>query len=280
MPIPLRTLATLALALALSACGGGSLDTVTPKGFGPSQLYDPARNPAGRVLQEGDTGIVLLGGAGPQQVWFEIGEAATYGVELEDEDLTTLGRLEIADASGQTLAWADAAHRAASADLAPGRHVLRLAAAPAAPAEGTPLFIRFGAGSAKAGTAKANGWDVLSTVFTKTCLDCDLRGAHLALLLLYDANLRGARLNDANLSQAHLMRADLSQTVLQQANLERANLEAANLRGADLRRANLRGANLRNANLFGASLAGADFRGATWMDGRICAAASFAGECR
>ena len=49
---------------------------------------------------------------------------------------------------------------------------------------------------------------------------------------------------------------------------------------ADLRRANLHGANLRNAKLFGANLAGADFRGATWMDGRTCAAASLAGECR
>ena len=114
MCIPLKTLPALALALALSACGGGSVEPVTQKGFGPSQLYDPARNPTGRVLQEGDTGIVMHGGSGPQQVWFEIGEAATYGVELEDEDLATLARLEIADASGQTLAWADATQRAAS----------------------------------------------------------------------------------------------------------------------------------------------------------------------
>ena len=97
MRISLRTLPALALALVLSACGGGSVEPVTQKGFGPSQLYDPARNPTGRVLQEGDTGIVMLGGSGPQQVWFEIGEAATYGVELEDEDLATLGHLEIAD---------------------------------------------------------------------------------------------------------------------------------------------------------------------------------------
>ena len=160
MSVTLRT--TLAvLALALSACGGGSVEPVTQKGFGPSQLYDPARNPTGRVLQEGDTGIVMLGGSGPQQVWFEIGEAATYGVELEDEDLATLGHLEIADASGQTLAWADAAQRTASADLAPGRYVMRLAPAATAPAEGTALFLHFDAdeaeagGGAKAGTAKA-----------------------------------------------------------------------------------------------------------------------------
>ena len=113
MSLSLRTLPALALALVLSACGGGSVEPVTQKGFGPSQLYDPACNPTGRVLQEGDTGIVMLGGSGPQQVWFEIGEAATYGVELEDEDLATLARLEIADASGQTLAWADAAQRTA-----------------------------------------------------------------------------------------------------------------------------------------------------------------------
>ena len=58
------------------------------------------------------------------------------------------------------------------------------------------------------------------------------------------------------------------------------DLVGADLAGADLRRANLHGANLRNAKLFGANLAGADFRGATWMDGRTCAAASLAGECR
>ena len=55
MSLSLRTLPALALALVLSACGGGSVEPVTQKGFGPSQLYDPARNPTGRVLQEGDT---------------------------------------------------------------------------------------------------------------------------------------------------------------------------------------------------------------------------------
>ncbi len=60
MSLSLRTLPALALALVLSACGGGSVEPVTQKGFGPSQLYDPARNPTGRVLQEGDT-LVLSG---------------------------------------------------------------------------------------------------------------------------------------------------------------------------------------------------------------------------
>ena len=52
MSLSLRTLPALALALVLSACGGGSVEPVTQKGFGPSQLYDPARNPTGRVLLE------------------------------------------------------------------------------------------------------------------------------------------------------------------------------------------------------------------------------------
>ena len=68
MRISLRTLS----ALALSARGGGS---------------------TGRVLQEGDTGIILLGGNGLQQVWFEIGETDSYGMEVEGEDLATLAML-------------------------------------------------------------------------------------------------------------------------------------------------------------------------------------------
>ena len=280
MCISLRTLPALALAFALSACGGGSLEPVTQKGFGPSQLYDPARNPTGRVLQEGDTGIVMLGGSGPQQVWFEIGEAATYGVELEDEDLATLARVEVANASGQTLAWADAAQRTASADLAPGRYVMRLAPAATAPAEGTALFLHFDAdeaeAGAKAGTAKTAEAGRKSLQIG-ACMGCDLRGAILLGADLRKADLRKADLRDANLHGANLAGAnaagaDFRRAKLQAANLSGTNLASADLAGAYLFGANLAGADLSGVDLVKVNLTGVDLRGATLPDGRICAA--------
>ena len=280
MSLSLRTLSALALALALSACGGGSVEPVTQKGFGPSQLYDPARNPTGRVLQEGDTGIVMLGGSGPQQVWFEIGEAATYGVELEDEDLATLARVEVADASGQTLAWADAAQRTASADLAPGRYVMRLAPAATAPAEGTALFLHFDAdeaeAGAKAGTAKTAEAGRKSLQIG-ACMGCDLRGAILLGADLRKADLRKADLRDANLHGANLAGAnaagaDFRRAKLQAANLSGTNLASADLAGAYLFGANLAGADLSGVDLVKVNLTGVDLRGATLPDGRICAA--------
>ena len=282
MSLSLRTLPALALALVLSACGGGSVEPVTQKGFGPSQLYDPARNPTGRVLQEGDTGIVMLGGSGPQQVWFEIGEAATYGVELEDEDLATLARVEVADASGQTLAWADAAQRTASADLAPGRYVMRLAPAATAPDEGTALFLHFDAdeaeagGGAKAGTAKtAEAGRKLLQI--GACMGCDLRGAillgaDLRKADLRHANLRDANLHGANLAGANAAGADFRRAKLQAANLSGTNLASADLAGAYLFGANLAGADLSGVDLVKVNLTGVDLRGATLPDGRICAA--------
>ena len=280
MRISLRTLPPLALALALSACGGGSVEPVTQKGFGPSQLYDPARNPTGRVLQEGDTGIVMLGGSGPQQVWFEIDEAAAYGVELEDDDLAALARVEVADASGQTLAWADAAQRTASADLAPGRYVMRLAPAATAPAEGTALFLHFDAdeaeAGAKAGTAKTAEAGRKSLQIG-ACMGCDLRGAILLGADLRKADLRKADLRDANLHGANLAGAnaagaDFRRAKLQAANLSGTNLASADLAGAYLFGANLAGADLSGVDLVKVNLTGVDLRGATLPDGRICAA--------
>ena len=303
MSLSLRTLPALALALVLSACGGGSVEPVTQKGFGPSQLYDPARNPTGRVLQEGDTGIVMLGGSGPQQVWFEIGEAATYGVELEDDDLAALARVEVADASGQTLAWADAAQRTASADLAPGRYVMRLAPAATAPAEGTALFLHFDAdeaeagGGAKAGTAKALEAErkllparrrpppfvPIDTAEAErkllqigACMGCDLRGAKLEGANLRNADLRHVHLSGTNLRSADLRHANLLGANLGYADLFRANLAGANAVGADFDGANLHATNLSGTNLasadlagahlIGTNLAGADLRGANLRD--------------
>ncbi|MBH1965494.1 MAG: pentapeptide repeat-containing protein [Comamonadaceae bacterium] len=160
--------------------------------------------------------------------------------------------------------------------MSPGRYALHLAGAINGNSESVPLFVRFDTegGPVDESANKAGFVEVLSTVLAKRCIACDLRGAHLALLLLYDSDLSLAYLNGANFSQANLVRANLKNTTLSSANLEGANLENANLELASLRGANLRKANLRGANLRSVDLSGAQLEGATWVDGRICASSS------
>ncbi|MET4578584.1 pentapeptide repeat-containing protein [Ottowia thiooxydans] len=283
---------TLFLALTLAACGGSGGHDISnavgdAKGFGPTQLYDPDTNPGGHVLKEGDTGIIFLqqrAAASPAalRIWFDVANASTYGLEMEEEDLALLSRVHVTDADGRSMVAVDPAHRMASADLSPGRYALHLTGASNGNAESVPLFVRFEAQqvAAPGSASKAGFVEVLSTVFAKSCIACDLRGAHLALLLLYDADLSLAYLNGANLSQANLVRANLKNTTLSSANLEGANLENANLELASLRGANLRKANLRGANLRSVDLSEAQLEGATWVDGRICASSSPLGQCR
>lgn len=281
-----KTWAAAALSLALAACGGGTgsdtLASAAPKGYGPAQLYHPAANPAGHVLQEGDTGVVLLQPAAQDalQIWFDVADASTYGVELEDEDLATLSRVQITDATGQVRLAATPQQRRASTDLAAGRYVLHMEPS-ATHAQTTPMFIRFESEPAAANglVAKADFGHVLGTVFTRSCINCDLRGAHLALLLLYDAQLFRSNLSGANLANAILTRADLRETALSGADLHGANLSNANLRLANLTNADLRGANLLSANLETGRLRGAKLGGATWPNGRVCSQSSFPGEC-
>ena len=278
--------AALSLSLALAACGGGTgsdtLAPAAPKGYGPAQLYHPTANPTGHVLQEGDTGVVILQPAaqGALQIWFDVADASTYGVELEDEDLATLSRVQITDTNGHVRLAVTPQQRQASADLAVGRYVLHMEPS-AAYAQTMPMFIRFESEPAATGSpvAKADFGHVLGTVFTRSCINCDLRGAHLALLLLYEAQLFRSNLSGANLANAIMTRADLRETDLSNADLRGTNLSHANLRAANLTNADLRGANLLSANLETGRLRGAKLGGATWPNGRVCSQSSFPGEC-
>ncbi|MCS7226894.1 MAG: pentapeptide repeat-containing protein [Gloeomargarita sp. SKYB31] len=92
---------------------------------------------------------------------------------------------------------------------------------------------------------------VRQLLHTKTCTNCDLRGADLRGARLSNANLQGSDLTRANLRGADLVGADLSNTDLRGADLRGANLSYAKLDGADLRGANLDGANLRGTELEG-----------------------------
>lgn len=288
-----KTLAAAALVLVLAACGGGTTDSAdsnpsaptAPKGYGPAQLYHPVANPQGHVLQEGDTGIVPLPSAGsvePLQVWFDLAQGSLFGAELEDEDLASIARVQLAHAAtGQVFLSVDPQQRQATADLLAGRYVLRVEPS-VTHTQALPMFIRFESEPTNQSLrmVKADFGHVLGTVFTRSCIHCDLSGAHLALLLLFEAQLMRSNLSGANLWGATLVRADLRETNLSGANLQNAQLYSANLRGANLANADLRGANLANANLNWTNLQGARLGGATWPNGRVCAPNSFPGECR
>ncbi len=118
---------------------------------------------------------------------------------------------------------------------------------------------------------------------------CHLEGAQMARAQLTGANLSNASLVGAGLQGAHLATGDLSYANLGAANLRAADLRAANLKGAVLHKADLSGSDLSDANLSYANLTGAnisdailknaDLSKATWIDGRVCAAASL-GACK
>jgi len=92
----------------------------------------------------------------------------------------------------------------------------------------------------------------------------DLSGKNMSGLQLVGMNMSGSNLKGSDLSHANLERADLGE-----ANLERANLTGANLKMANLRMAGIPAANLDLAIL----------DGAIWLDGKICAKASY-GACK
>lgn len=299
LPIwPLRWSVAVALAALLCACGGGGSESdsntaptpVVQKGFGPTQLYNPSANPSGRVLQEGDTGIVFMAQAGDagsteQKVWFEIAVSGTYAVELEDEDLALLSGVDVADAADRLQLSVDATHRLASATLAPGRYVLRLIASSTNPAI-TPLFISFDQAPTEPSQPRAiaklvprtDSSHVRRTVSSRSCVGCDLSGANLSGVDLTGVDLRGTNMSGALLWQANLRGANLEGVNLKGADLRGANLGLATLTSAKLSMAKLNAANLKDADLKGADLSGADLFGALWVDGRMCAGASL-GEC-
>jgi uncharacterized protein YjbI with pentapeptide repeats len=85
----------------------------------------------------------------------------------------------------------------------------------------------------------------------------NLRGAHLARAVLFEANLRAANLGQVHLEDAVLPCADLSRAYLADAHLQRANLHSARMEGA-----NLSGAHLEETNLGDVHMEEADLRGA------------------
>lgn len=296
---PIDWTVAVILALLLAACGGSGSDgdvstapiPVAQKGFGPTQLYHPSANPNGRVLQEGDTGIVFMqqagiGGVGEQQVWFEIADGSTYAIEMEDEDLALLSRVELTDVAGRLQLSVDADHRFGSTSLAPGRYVLRLFAS-STNFVATPLFIHFEHApvpAAKLATigklTPPDGLMFGNLMMGRVCVGCDLSGVHLQGQPMKAGDLRGAHLRGADLSDADLSGVDLSGANLSFAKLNGANLSSANLSDTNLFAAILINAKLIGAKLNGARLIGANLIDAVWVDGRKCGASSGEGECR
>ena len=288
--------AVLTLTLLLSACGGADSGTPAPQplrqqGFGPSQLYDPIQNPGGRILREGDTGVVFLKAASAasaassqQAVWFEIASAASYEFLMEEEDLAVLESVEVQDSLGARLLRVDTVYRSAQVTLPSGRYALRLHASPAIE-QSTPLFIRFDDDNAaqvvETGAAKqipkprsreVDSGAVRSLLRSRHCYSCplsgadlsgqDLRGMEMFRSDLSGANLAGAQLTIAAMQRVNLTAADLSGAFMQQTDLKQSNLSRANLSGAILNVADLREADLSEANLTGTNLQSSDLRNA------------------
>ncbi len=280
--------------------------SVVQKGYGPTQLYDPVTRPNGRVLRDGDTGVVFLApaqtaaeqsspAASEQNVWFEIAGTATYEMEMEDDDLAVLGRVEIRDSSGTRYLIVDAVRRSAQVTLPSGRYLLNLHASPNLE-QAAPVFIRMDEDSAME-KASSNGYRLSRSlkslptppphgaalakakVNVMGCNSCELPGVDLGWRTLINAtfegsDLTGAYLQRINLVRGYLVDANFSGAFMLGANLSQARLKGANFTGANLFAANLLGARMESTNFTGAELTGA-----TWVDGRICKADSI-GVCK
>ena len=90
-------------------------------------------------------------------------------------------------------------------------------------------FIRFESDESQDSKLRFNQDDIDTLKLTKSCTDCDLRGAILTFLQLPEANLSGAHLNDASLFGTNLTNADLRGTHLSSVNLEEATLDYATI---------------------------------------------------
>jgi hypothetical protein len=175
-----------------------------------------------------------------------------YGLDPED-DSGTIARVEMRGPDGSVLFTLTPGSPTASATLEPGDYRLVIYSGfTSARGDGGPraVFLRPSGGTSLLGRSGCQACDLSDTVLVGLSLATgDFASANLCGALLYETNLREARLAGADLSGSNLVHADLS--------------------GADLRGAHLDGANLASARL----------DGATWVDGRVCATPSV-GECR
>jgi uncharacterized protein YjbI with pentapeptide repeats len=117
--------------------------------------------------------------------------------------------------------------------------------------------------------------DLSKLLSTRSCQQCDLNNAGLAMANLTGADLRGANLVNANLSQANLSGADLSGANLTGASLYGANLQGANLSAAIVNNTDLRLSYLYNANFTGTNLNTSYLQGATGIPANAATAEQF-----
>lgn len=278
-----------------SGNGGNSGAVVTPArqyGVTENELYDPVNHKGGIVVGHG-SGLVTLQlepPAGPpaplvgdtavvalDEMWFDVDKKGSVNLTLTEQNLAAVSRLEITNANGALLLWADTAQRQATGQLEPGRYRLRLRAAPAGTAA-VSVWVWLG------GAPSQTNDDDLSRLSTGNCVDCYLAGADLTGYKLRGINLAGADLRQAvlasvpgglSLAGTDLMTiyigggdstgmdgADLSGTNLTAARLDGAIMSGpgnspANLSGANLIAASMTDLYLPYANLSGASLSGA-----------------------
>jgi len=261
----------MSMLVATLLAGCGSSDGVTTDGtivrqFGVSEgeLYDPVHKPNGILVGKG-SGVVSLmlepvggpaaplvgdtAGLGVDEVWFEATESGTVDLQLTDESLAVASRMEVSSAAGVLRLFVDKDHRQGKVELAPGRYVFRIYAAPLS-TDIANVVLWFGGSS-----ALLNSENLRRVIETRNCSGCDLRGANLS-----GVDLRSANLNEADLRGAILTRANPGGFSLDATAIFRVYLSGSDLAGADLSATNLNGAKLSGAVLTGAGRSGAILR--------------------
>ncbi len=254
----------LFLTALLTGCSSDTRPTPEQRGFGESELYDPARNPNGAMVKAGHTLALAIEAAGDgparaegdtgetgfDEVWFMVEEAGSVGLKIADQAREMVARIELRDRGGSLLLAVDHAKPEDGLDLAPGQYRLRIFAghSESEPMTGFLQFRKMETVGQKEPGLRESLWSWAWVMVGGDCRYCDLKGADLSSMLhirardlsyanLDQAKLTGVNLSDSNLSYASLWDSDLSYTNLTRVNLfqvylGRTNRNYANLSGA------------------------------------------------
>ena len=258
-------------------------------GHGDGHLDERSLDNAAVAAREGQ--VVLLHLESPHAEQAHRGDTGEIGTDVipfvfERRSQRTLkigswahpsSRVELIDASGAVLLGVGGVSRVATAEIPPGRYMLRVAQGEGRRGVGT-LFVQ---PDTMAVSKDCPGCSLSGADLRRARLAAaDLTGADLRTADLSHADLTGARLSGADLRGAVANRARLSGAALGKSDLSSADLIASDLSGADLgkavardasfdstslKEADLSGADLTRATLRGAVLSGADLGGARFV---------------
>lgn len=254
-------MASAALVLGLSACGGSDLppsaspqDVVRKAAWGESELYQNDVHEGGAVPTWGSGTLVFhlephghpesdedTEESGADRAFFDVVREEQVTMSLDAGDQAHIAALRISDSSGEVLLNLQGNQPSGSTQLVPGRYALTVQAAETL-TRPVPVFVHLGAA-------------VQPPLLRKSSASLQVPlGANIMALtgtaddLVRSGACRACDLTDANLSGVSLRMADLTGAKLVNANLTRADLTGAFLTAADLTAADLRGATLTDVD--------------------------------